>query len=278
MICDFIKIGQNDAELRTFATQNYSELCLPPRRAMLILPGGGYGFCSDREGEPIAKAFNALGFNSFVLYYSLNEKAKFPTPLREASEAMVYIKRNAERYHIDPEQVYVCGFSAGGHLAASLGTLWNTEDAAIPDMKPGENKPRGMVLAYPVITVTGEYRNSYTADNIMGRHVEDGESGDDCDRYSPDKRVTKDTVPAFIWNTRDDDAVLTQNSEMMVRALTDAGIPYEYHCFGHGPHGLALANYETHVLNKGYIIPEIARWPQMVLNWIETGERFGDFK
>ena len=118
---------KSNATLTTYIANDEPELMMPPRIALLICPGGGYHWLSDREAEPIAKTFFGAGMNCFVLRYSLNEKACFPQPLVEASLAMKHIRENAEKYNIDPERVFVIGFSAGGHLAASLGTLWHKD-------------------------------------------------------------------------------------------------------------------------------------------------------
>ena len=117
--------------------------------AILICPGGGYAnVCDGHEGEAIAMAFCARGFRCFVLKYSVGEKAKFPTPLMEASLAIVHIKDHAEKYGVDPERVFVMGFSAGGHLAASLGTLWHKDWLnAHLNIPFGKNKPKGMILS-----------------------------------------------------------------------------------------------------------------------------------
>ena len=123
------------------------------RKALLILPGGAYRFvCGEREGEPVALAFMPHGFNAFVLHYSVNRKRVFPAPLVEAAMAIKHIKDNAEEYGIDPEELFVVGFSAGGHLAACCGVLW--KHPAIYealDMPYGYNKPKGIMPIYPVI-------------------------------------------------------------------------------------------------------------------------------
>ena len=122
------------------------------RKAVLIIPGGGYSFCSDREAEPLAFSFLAKGFNTFVLFYSIKERSKWPSPLIDASLAVKFIKDNAEKYHVDPEYVFAIGFSAGGHLAGALATMWHEKTIYDNiDMPYGYNKVRGAILAYPVI-------------------------------------------------------------------------------------------------------------------------------
>lgn len=123
------------------------------RSAMLVIPGGGYGcVCSDREGEPIAQAFMPYGYNSFVLHYTVGKKP-FPCQLIQASVAMRYIKEHASELCIDPARVFVSGYSAGGHLAASLGTMWHKDFITKETgMEYGINAPTGMMLIYPVIS------------------------------------------------------------------------------------------------------------------------------
>ena len=126
------------------------------RKAILVIPGGGYaGVCSEREGEPIALAFMPYGYNAFVLHYSVGRTKKFPAQLIEASLAMKHIKDNAEEYGIDKDEVYAVGFSAGGHLCATLGVMWNKKEIYdVADMEYGYNKPKGVMqdLTLPLHT------------------------------------------------------------------------------------------------------------------------------
>ena len=126
------------------------------RKAILILPGGGYTACAGIESEPIAHHFLASGFNAFILEYTTLATGSplWPTPLIDASAAMKYIRDHAEELHIDPENVFVIGFSAGGHLAASLGTMWdNDEIEALLGIEKGYNRPTGMILSYAVTSI-----------------------------------------------------------------------------------------------------------------------------
>ena len=213
------------------------------RRAVLICPGGGYGYCSHREGEPIALAYLAAGFNTFVLDYSVTNKAeegkKFPGQLVEAAMAIKFIKDNAEKFHIDPNYVFVNGYSAGGHLAASLGTLYNSKyvtDAI--DMSENYARPAGMVLAYPVIS-SGKYAHNGSFKNIL--HEDENDEGARRE-VSLETRVDENTVPAFIWHTRTDTTVPVENSLLFAMALAENAIPFELHIYPEGPHGLSLAN------------------------------------
>ncbi|MBQ9747272.1 MAG: alpha/beta hydrolase [Clostridia bacterium] len=211
------------------------------RKAILVIPGGGYSFCSDREAEPIALTYLTAGYNAFVLTYSVSSHGdtRWPIPLIDASAAMKYIRDHAEELHIDPDYVFVIGFSAGGHLAAALGTLW--DDDAIEQalgMEKGYNRPTGMILSYPVISgLTYAHRGSF--DNILGERKNDEDARKEL---SLELRVSEKTVPAFIWSTRPDTTVPVQNSILFAEALAEAGTPFEMHVYPHGSHGASLAN------------------------------------
>ena len=236
--------------------------------AMLVLPGGGYaGICADREGEPIAVAFSALGFKCFVLHYSVGAAAKFPAPLVEASLAMHYIKANAAKYGIDPERVFVVGFSAGGHLAGALGTMWHKvwrEEKL--DMPEGANRPCGMILSYPVACYF-EGTHLETFGNAIGK---ESFTEDEAARVSLDKQVDADTVPAFLWHTVDDELVSVENTLRLASALCRQGVYTELHVFPHGPHGEATANEVTCGFGLGECDARIERWPQLVREWAKT--------
>lgn len=167
------------------------------RKAILVIPGGAYAFCSDREADPIAHAYLAAGFNTFVLRYSVYRTGNpvWPNPLIDASAAMKYIRDHAEEFHIDPDYIFVIGFSAGGHLAASLGTMWdNDEIESMLGFPKGYNRPTGMILAYAVLSGL-EYAHRGSIDNILGDRKEDEEARKSL---SLEYRVSEKTCPAFL--------------------------------------------------------------------------------
>ena len=169
MIFDRIKLGIGNGELEIYRG---NELKNAP--AILVIPGGGYGcVCADREGEPIALAFLARGYNAFVLHYSVGKDAPINCPLAEASAAMAYIRRNAESLGVNPEKVYAVGFSAGGHLCGSLGILWHRDEIIEKaGITYGENRPTAVVLQYPVITAFGKaHLNSPLGSPVLSRSV-----------------------------------------------------------------------------------------------------------
>ena len=241
------------------------------RDAMLVIPGGGYScVCADREGGPIALAYYMQGMNCFVLNYSVAEQISSPfDPLEEASAAMMYIKQNAERFKIDPERVFAVGFSAGGHLAAWLGTDWNCAElqARIPE-KGEKNRPAGVVLCYPVITAVGGRESSF--DRLYGHeHITQSE----LDRVSIDKRVGEETVPAFIMHTFDDGRVPVENALLLAEAYAKNKIPLEMHVYPHAPHGVALGTDVTSLGNQDYDDARIARWVADSRAWMKQAVR-----
>ncbi len=237
------------------------------RDAILVLPGGGYGgICSDREGEPIANAFVAAGVNAFVLKYSVNEKAVFPRPLVDASLAMQHIRAHAEEYLIDPERVFVVGFSAGGHLAASLGTFWHLDSVreALPDMPEGMNRPTGTILCYPVLT-GGPKAHKGSFYHILGTETPTDE---ELDRYSIEKHIDERTSPAFIMHTASDRVVPVENALYTAEAMAAAHVPFELHIYPKGPHGMALANRFTSRGQAPWEDESIAKWVSLAVEWM----------
>lgn len=239
--------------------------------AILICPGGGYGNLSNREGEPIALAYLARGFAAFVLSYDVKEGALFPTPLAEAALAMKYIRERATELAIDPSAVYVSGFSAGGHLAASLGTLWSSalvrEATGVED--PSIFRPTGMILGYAVVSgISSPHSGSFK--RICGSEEPTDEQKR---RYSAELNVSGDTCPAFIWHTFNDAVVPVQNALVMASAMTEAGIPFELHIYPDGCHGLALANEMTANGLERRIRPEAEGWLEMSADWMKRTAR-----
>ena len=254
MITDNIPL--NTATLTIYARDNSPEIT-PGRRypAVLILPGGGYNMCSDREAEPVALPFLAAGCTAAVLRYSV-APARHPTQLYEAAAAMAHLREHADAYHIDPARVFVCGFSAGGHLAAMLGCLWH-------ETPQGElARPTGMILCYPVIS-GGEYAHRGSFENLTGGNAVLTEA------LSLEKRVDSRTAPAFIWTTADDSAVPAMNSILMAQALAAQGIPYALHIFPRGAHGLSMADELTApVGNAALVNHQVTQWFPLAIEWI----------
>lgn len=222
--------------------------------AVLIAPGGGYDFISKREGDPIAVAFIARGYIACVLNYSTDPKRHrihYPTPQLEMLAAVDFIVRHCDRYSIDPSQVGVIGFSAGGHLAATyaykyleIANLIGIEDAA-------HLRPKALCLCYPVITLV-KNTHSGTKENITGSNPLL------CEELSAELHVGEDYPPTFIWTTAEDNDVDPISTVSMDKALTDAGVFHRTIIYPHGNHGLALATELTSLDGKVY--PDVAGW------------------
>ena len=239
------------------------------RDAILVIPGGGYGeICCEREGEPIAHSFIPYGYNAFILHYSVKNDGKvFPAQLIQASLAVKHIKDNAEEYGINPDRIFACGFSAGGHLCATLGTMWHNKaiyDAV--DMPYGYNKPAGVMLIYPVIS--SEY-HTFSFQSLLGKEEFTKAEGD---LVSVDKHVDDKSSPAFILHTSTDKAVDVRNSLAIAKAYADKGLQFELHIYPDAPHGVALANKITKCDNPKYDNASIAKWVENAVFWANSIE------
>ncbi len=239
------------------------------RKALLVIPGGAYErICSDREGEPIALGFMPYGYNAFVLHYSVDGKKAFPAQLIEASFAVKYIRDNAEELGIDKDEIYAAGFSAGGHLAASLGTMWNKEEIYRQiDMPFGYNKPKGVMLIYPVISGVSEYAHMPSFENLLATSNPDKEKLKEC---SIELSVSESSCPAFIIHTLTDELVPVQNSLILADAYSKLNIPYELHIYPNGVHGFALGNKITWQGEEERVIRDNFDWIKMAADWADS--------
>ncbi len=257
---------RKDVYLDTYIRTPSNEFPTNQRPAMLVLPGGGYFMCSDREAEPIANQYLAMGFNCFVLRYSVGESAsmkmpEFSQPLLDASLAMSIIRKNAVEWNIDVDRIGIIGFSAGGHLAATLATMWNDEKLYKElDIPAKSNKPNAAILCYPVITF-GKLTHEGTRDNLLGKHKCD----ELIEKYSAENMVSKDTPPTFIMHTAEDNAVPVENSLKFATSLAQNNIPFELHVFPFGGHGMSTGTKEVCSVENEYA----ARWVKISEKWLK---------
>ena len=243
--------GSREATLEGYLLDTYQNFGqFEKRPAVVVIPGGGYVYCSRAEGEPVALAYNAKGFHSFVLRYSTGFDAAGFRPLEEISWAIGYIRENAEQWGLDPEKILVCGFSAGGHLALSSGLL-------------AENKPNGMILGYPAASAPHFPGANFMLKLLTGKQEVTAE---DAAPFDLVPQITKDAPPVFIMATAQD--MLTGYGAMPIaQKYASLGLNYEVHIFGHGPHGYSLANETTCDGSSRYLNEAFSQWHDLSVEW-----------
>ena len=212
--------------------------------AVLICPGGGYsGVSAVKEGAEIAKWFNELGVSAFVLYYRM-PNGHYEIPLKDAQTALSIIHKRAREWKINKKKIGIMGFSAGGHLASTVGTHFKTK----------AERPAFMLLAYPVVTMNKDLTHKGSRDNLLGKNPSD----ELVKLYSNELQVNKQTPPTFIIHARDDGAVPIANSENLLEALQKNKVPAKLVTYDEGGHGFGMRK-------KG--IP-VENWPQEMKAWL----------
>jgi acetyl esterase/lipase len=249
------------------------------RPAMIVVPGGGYSMVSPTEGELVAKEFYRKGYNAFVVTYTTTLLKTSPLklqPLMDLSKAVVFVRKRAEEFNIDPTKVVICGFSAGGHLCGSLAVHHDAKELVLEGEYEGiNNRPDAVILSYPVIT-SGEFGHK---DSFIALFGSDGTEVE-LEYMSLEKHVTRKTPPTFIWHTATDELVPVENSYLFANACKEQGVAYEHHIFGNGKHGLSLANEDWASGNYGgdYTMKQFYETLQyLVDNGIELPEPFNMF-
>jgi acetyl esterase/lipase len=238
---------------------------LPPKRiatgqAVIICPGGGYGTLSyDWEGTAIAKLLNSKGIAGMVLKYRLpNSKSNIEpdkSPLLDAKRAIRLVRYYAGKWNIKTDKVGIMGFSAGGHLASTLGTHFDPGDANAADSVDRiSSRPDFMILLYPVITMSKPYMHAGSRNNLIGQNPDP----EMAKYYSNDLQVTKQTPPTFLVHATDDTSVPVENSLSFYQALKDNNVSAEMHIYPKGGHGFGLA------LDKGYL----QTWTDRCIDWL----------
>lgn len=289
---NYVNEQESDAYFTTYLLDDSKELLPGKKRPVVIIcPGGGYLFTSDREAEPIAMKFLSLGYHAVVLRYTVGDKEGKKTgigkiALKELAQTIRYLKQNSESYFIDPDKIAVCGFSAGAHLAAGLGVHWCDKDflkslCLEPD-DAKEIKPNALILGYGLLDyqvmvskMKSEMENHESKDTFGFREMANlaltgvNELTEDLIKeYSPSYWVSENTPPSFLWHTSKDDFVYSENSLTFAMALARHKIPYELHVFQDGGHGLALAN-EVTANTKEQIEKNCVIWFDLAAKWLK---------
>lgn len=303
MLAERIQLWDHDerVSLHTYILDNSREFNDGRKRpAVIVCPGGAYLLTSDREAEQVAIRFAAQGYHAFVLRYSTRfanvdewsrasladfpdggEEPALPKSLYDLAKAVLIIRDNAGKWYVDPDKIAVCGFSAGGHLAASLGVHWRGD---LLKRKFGEDsgrfKPNALILGYAPTdlslkeeseTASVEYNKLQDlAHRAMFGTTEP--SPEQLKANSPVRYVSADTPPTFIWHTADDRIVYVRHALAFSSALAEHRVPFELHVFESGPHGLSLCD-ESTASYEGQINPDCQAWVELAMRWLR--KQFG---
>ena len=255
------------AYMTTYIQEHSSEMMNSDYKpCVVICPGGGYEWCSFREGEPVALEYLAKGFNCFVVNYSVARQSGYPNPIVDLSKAIRLIRQNADEWHIIKDQIAVLGFSAGGHLVSTLAVHWNDKEIQkLSECYNDENKPNACLLIYPVITMKG-FTHEGTKLNVLG--TTEGEQREELIRkLSNEDHIGEQTPPCFIASTFDDSAVPIENSLAFADGMAKADRPFELHIFRSGVHGLSTAtpNAASCVIQ---VNPDFGKWLDLSILWL----------
>ncbi len=230
----------------------------PPTAAVIVMPGGGYGWlATNHEGRQIANYFNAMGISAFVLRYRLGPKYHHPIELGDAQRAVRLVRAHAKEFTVRPDQIGVMGFSAGGHLASTAETHFDAGNPAAPDaIDRASCRPDFAILAYAVISLIAPHTHGGSRDNLLGKDA----PPELLKELSNELRVTPQTPPTFLWTSSTDDAVPPENSVAFYLALHKAGVPAELHVFAQAPHGVGLD-----LQNES-----VGEWSRLLRNWLQA--------
>ncbi len=229
------------------------------RGGILICPGGAYCGRAPHEGVDIAERFNQLGFHAFVLQYRVQPYV-YPAPQLDALRAMKILRSRAREWNLAPDQLALCGFSAGGHLAASVGVLYDRLQAEDGDEADRESaRPDALVLGYPVISFDRTWGHRGSGEWLLADRLEELE-----EQLKLNLLVTAETPPTFLWHTAADAAVPVENSLYFAEALSRNRVKFALHVFPEGAHGLGLAPE----------LPEVRRWPELCRDFLKHNCRF----
>lgn len=235
---------ERNVSLTGFLHDSSDEFTIIDKRpSILVLPGGGYTMCSERECDSVAYPYLTAGYQVFILRYSIGHDAIWPNPLKDLDNALSYIRNKENEWNIFSDKIAVVGFSAGGHLAGCGATML-------------QNKPNAAILVYAALD--GEHIQQYhpTAPDVISS-------------------VSKDTCPCFLATSRTDNMVPVLSTVKMTEALAKNGISFESHIYSFGPHGFSVCNSSVLMHNEAYS-NRIPHWVNDSIGWLK--EIFGDFK
>ena len=270
-----------------------------PRPAVIVAPGGAYMTCADRECDPIALHFSAMGYQTFVLRYSVYgnkggprgpmgpggpggpgapalepyDLSVFPGPELEMAKAMLTIRDHAQEWCVDAGRIAICGFSAGGHLCAQYSVMWNNGLFAQTYGRPAEDfRPNACILGYAVLDHRIVGRMGDFSDNVLRMqllsHLGSMDPSEEMrEAATPICHVSKDTPPTFLWSCRDDGLVPPVHTLGYATALAKAGVPFELHMFESGGHGVSTAT-DSCASFKGQTDEIVSSWMSICETWL----------
>lgn len=294
MIIQTHKLNENESAgfFTAYLIEDSKELLPGKKRpVMVIAPGGGYLFTSDREAEPIAFQFLSMGYHAVVLRYTTGDPegkrtGVASTALKELAQTVRYLRENCGRLFIDPDKIGICGFSAGAHLAASLGVHWQEKElgeSLFPSpCSTDKIRPNALILAYGLLDYqVMKKKSAEDAGDASKKEMfafmdranaaltgETELTEDVIHTFSPCRFVSSMTPPAFLWHTSKDGLVYAENSLVFALEMARHHVPYELHIFQDGEHGLALANQVT-ANSQNQISPEVEAWVQLAGAWLK---------
>ncbi|MGA8029869.1 MAG: alpha/beta hydrolase [Bryobacteraceae bacterium] len=249
--------AQGDADIDKPTLTIYPVSANKVSTGVVVCPGGGYvNLSMDHEGTQIAEWLNHLGISAFVLKYRLGPKYHHPIEMWDAQRAIRYVRAHAADFGIQPNRIGIWGFSAGGHLASTAGTHFDSGDTGAKDeINRQSSRPDFLILAYPVITMIEPYVHTGSRDNLLGEKPDPAL----VESLSNEKQVTNRTPPTFLFHTTDDQVVPVENSVLFYLACRKAGVPAEMHIYLKGTHGVGLAQGD----------PVLKTWPDRLADWLQ---------
>jgi acetyl esterase/lipase len=250
-------LGHTDADRPTIDV--YLPAANPTHTAVLVIPGGGYSnVVADREGAAPAEWLAQRGVAAFVLHYRV-APYRYPAPIADAERAMRLLRSQADNFGFSPDHLGAWGFSAGGHIASILATLFDNGISASTDpVEHASDRPDFVILAYPVISMKTDFGHADSRHHLLGPMPEPALVA----LLSAEDHVTPTSPPAFVFTTNDDDVVPSQNSMLYVAACQRSGVPVEFHIFEHGHHGVDLAEH----------LPPLHLWTLLLESWMRQNQ------